>query len=102
MAHAFDPSTWKAEAESLWAQGQSGLESEFQISQDYTETLSCKNKNKQTNRNIPILILKRYCCDHKKRKSYKNMFWHSVGEGGVSAGPCQGISSPWGTTYTPV
>lgn len=35
-----------------------------------------------------------YCYAHKKRKSYKTMFWQGVGEGGASAGPCQGIPSP--------
>jgi hypothetical protein len=34
------------------------------------------------------------CCDHKKRKSYQDMFWLGVGEGGASEGPCRGIPSP--------
>ena len=44
VVQAFDPSTQEAETESLWVRGQ--LESEFQDSQGYTETLSRKNLNK--------------------------------------------------------
>jgi hypothetical protein len=35
VAHAFNPSTWEAEAGGV--QGQPGLQSEFQDSQGYTE-----------------------------------------------------------------
>ena len=55
VAHAFNPSTWEAEAEaeaggSLGVQGQSGLQSEFQDSQGgYTEKSGLKH-NKQANK----------------------------------------------------
>jgi hypothetical protein len=53
----------------------------------------------------PIMISKYYlancchinhypvCCDHKKRKSYKNMFWWGVGKERASTGLCPGIPS---------
>jgi hypothetical protein len=52
VAHAFDPSTWEARQADFWVQGQPGLQSEFQDSQGYRETLSRKNKqaSKQTNK----------------------------------------------------
>jgi hypothetical protein len=38
MVHAFNPSTWEAEAGgSLWIQDQPVLQSKFQDSQSYTE-----------------------------------------------------------------
>ena len=37
VAHAFNPSTWEAEAGGLLSLGQPGLQSEFQDSQGYTE-----------------------------------------------------------------
>jgi hypothetical protein len=41
--HTFDPSTWEAETGgSLWVWGQPGLQSGFQDSQGYRETLSQK------------------------------------------------------------
>jgi hypothetical protein len=36
-AHAFNPSTWEAEAGGFLSWSQPGLQSEFQDSQDYTE-----------------------------------------------------------------
>ena len=49
VTHAFNPSTWEAEASgSLWDQGQPGLQSEFQDSQGYTEKLCLRKKKKQT------------------------------------------------------
>jgi hypothetical protein len=46
LVHMFTLSTWKAEAgRSLWIQSQSGLQSEFQDSQSYTET-PCLEKPK--------------------------------------------------------
>ena len=50
MAQAFNPSTQEAEAsESQWVQGQPGLQSEFQDSQDYYTEKPClkKNRNKK-------------------------------------------------------
>jgi hypothetical protein len=51
VAHAFNPSTWEAEAEAeaggFLIQGQPDLQREFQDSQSYTDTLSWKT-NKQT------------------------------------------------------
>jgi hypothetical protein len=37
VAHAFNPSTWEAEAGGFLSRGQPGLQSEFQDSQGYTE-----------------------------------------------------------------
>jgi hypothetical protein len=50
-AHAFNPSTWEAEAVDFWVQGQPGLKHEFQDSQGYTEKPCLKNK--QTNKQNP-------------------------------------------------
>ena len=36
------------------------------------------------------------CCDHKKKKRLENKVYGGVGEGGASAGPCQGIPFPKG------
>ena len=46
VVHTFNPSTWKAEAEDFWVQGQPGLQSEFQDSQGYTEK-PCLEKPKK-------------------------------------------------------
>ena len=55
VVHIFSPKTQEAdEGRSTWVQGQPGLQSEFQDSQDYTEeTPSWKTKTKpnQTNNN---------------------------------------------------
>jgi hypothetical protein len=49
VAHAFNPSTWEAEAGGfLSSRGQPGLQSEFQDIQDYTEK-PCLEKQKQKN-----------------------------------------------------
>jgi hypothetical protein len=45
VAHAFNPSTQEAET-GLWVWGQSGLQSEFQDSQGYTEK-PCLKKQKE-------------------------------------------------------
>jgi hypothetical protein len=45
VAHAFNPSTWEAEAGG-WVLGQPGLQSEFQDIQGYTE-IPCLEKNKK-------------------------------------------------------
>jgi hypothetical protein len=46
VVHAFNPSTWEAEAGRFLVRGQPGLYSEFQDSQSYTEQ-PCLEKNKQ-------------------------------------------------------
>jgi hypothetical protein len=46
VAHAFNPSTREAEAGEFLSLRSPGLQSEFQDSQGYRETLSRKNKNK--------------------------------------------------------
>ena len=66
VVHAFDPSTQEAEQADLWVQGQPGLQSEFQDSQDYTEKPCLeKPKPKQTNKqphpHTHQLTLKRLC-----------------------------------------
>jgi hypothetical protein len=53
VAHAFNPSTWDAETGGylrLWVQGQTGLQSEFQDSQGYTEKPCVKTKQNKTNK----------------------------------------------------
>jgi hypothetical protein len=50
VVHAFDPSTWEAEAGGFLSLIQPGLQSEFQDSQGYTEKPCLekpKNKTKQ-------------------------------------------------------
>jgi hypothetical protein len=58
VAHAFNPSTWEAEA----VLGQPGLQSEFQDSQTYTEKPCLekpkKKKKKKTNPKIILLLQK--------------------------------------------
>jgi hypothetical protein len=46
VVHAFNPSTWEAEAGEFLSRGQPGLHSEFQDSQGYAEK-PCLNKTKQ-------------------------------------------------------
>jgi hypothetical protein len=59
VVHAFNPSTWEAEAGGFLSLRKPGLQSEFQDSQGYTEKLSLKNKqtNKQTNKKSALGIL---------------------------------------------
>ena len=45
VVHAFNSSTWKAEAGTFLSQGQPCLQSEFQDIQDYTEKPCLENKN---------------------------------------------------------
>jgi hypothetical protein len=47
VAHAFNPSTREAEAGGFLSSGQTGLQSEFQDSQGYTEKPSQKNQKKK-------------------------------------------------------
>jgi hypothetical protein len=48
VVHAFNTSTWEAEAgRSLWVRGQPSLESEFQDSQGYAEKSCLQKQNKQ-------------------------------------------------------
>jgi hypothetical protein len=57
VVHIFNPITWEAEAgRSLWSQGQSGLQSQFQARQGDSEILSRKKnwkKKKETSLYIP-------------------------------------------------
>jgi hypothetical protein len=65
VAHAFNPSTPETKAgRSLWVWGQPNLQSEFQGSQSYRETLSQNQTNKQTSKqanknqcNIAVFVL---------------------------------------------
>jgi hypothetical protein len=57
VAHAFNPSTWEAEAGGFLSSRPAGLQNEFQDSQDYTEK-PCVEKPKQTNKqtkNLPVV-----------------------------------------------
>jgi hypothetical protein len=47
VVHAFDPSTWEAEADRFLSSRQPGLQSEFQDSQGYTEKPCLKKKKKK-------------------------------------------------------
>jgi hypothetical protein len=47
VLHAFNPSTWEAEAGRFLSSSQPGLQSQFQDSQGYRETLSRKTKKKK-------------------------------------------------------
>jgi hypothetical protein len=49
VAHAFNPSTWEAEAGGFLSSRPPGLQSEFQDSQDYTEK-PCLEKPKKRER----------------------------------------------------
>ena len=51
MTHAFNPSTWEAEAGgSLRVQGQPGLQSKFQDSWGYRETMFRKDQKEKKKR----------------------------------------------------
>ena len=59
VAHAFNPSTWEAEAGGFLRQP--GLQSEFQDSQGYTEKPCLeKQTNKQTNKNTSVICFPQY------------------------------------------
>ena len=61
VAHAFNPSTQEAEAgDTQWVQGQPGLQSEFQNSQDCNTEKPCLEKQKAKN---------------KQTKSYSQQVW---------------------------
>ena len=64
VAHTFNPSTQEVEAgRSLWVQGQPGLQSELQDSQDYTvKPYLEKQKQNKTH-------------THKRRKNYLDKDW---------------------------
>jgi hypothetical protein len=53
VAHAFSPSTWEAEAGGFLSSSQSGLQSEFQDSQGYTEK-PCLEKPKRDNKILTV------------------------------------------------
>jgi hypothetical protein len=50
VAHTFNPSTWEAEAGGFLS-SRSGLQSEFQDSQDFTEKPCLENNNNNNNNN---------------------------------------------------
>jgi hypothetical protein len=56
VAHAFNPSTWEAEAGGFlfWVRGQPGLQSKFQDSQGYTEKPCLEEKKKRLQ--IPSVV----------------------------------------------
>jgi hypothetical protein len=63
VVHAFNPSTWEAEAGGSLSSRQPGLQSEFQDSQGYTEkpclkkqTKNKKQKQKQTNKKNNLAV----------------------------------------------
>ena len=51
VAHAFSPSTREAEAGGFLSRGQSGLQSEFQDNQGYTEKPCLETKQNKTKQN---------------------------------------------------
>jgi hypothetical protein len=50
VTHAFNPSTWEAEAGRFLSSSQPGLQSEFQDSQGYTEKPCLKKPNQRKKR----------------------------------------------------
>ena len=62
MAHAFNPSTWRQRQVDLCVQRQTGLQSEFQDSQDYKEK-PCLNK--QTNKVCAHVCVCGHICVHR-------------------------------------
>jgi hypothetical protein len=57
VAHAFNPSTWEAEAGRFLSSRQPGLQSEFQDSQGYTEKPCLeKPETKQNKTKTPTLL----------------------------------------------
>jgi hypothetical protein len=50
MVHAFNSSSWNADEVDFWVRGQTGLGSEVQDSQGYTEKPCLEKTNKQTNK----------------------------------------------------
>ena len=71
VACAFNPITWEADVDKyLWVQGQPGLQSEFQDSQNYTEK-PCLNNN---NKDVQIVEkIKELCvsCPEHHRNDFK-------------------------------
>jgi hypothetical protein len=53
VVHAFNPSTWEAEAGGFLSWGQPGLQSEFQDSQDYTVKPCLKKPKKKKKKDQP-------------------------------------------------
>jgi hypothetical protein len=54
VAHAFNPSTGRQRQADFWVRGQPGLQSEFQDSQSYRETLSWKTKKRKKKVYFPV------------------------------------------------
>jgi hypothetical protein len=69
VAHAFNPSTWQAEAGGFLSSSQPGLQSEFQDSQGYTEK-PCLQKPKTENQKPKKKKKKKK--KRKKKKKDKN------------------------------
>jgi hypothetical protein len=82
VAHAFNPSTWEAEAGGFLSsvRGQPGLQSEFQDSQSYTEKPCLEKQNKsiiQEGSNISLGAPYRCMntCTEMPTVVWQNFFW---------------------------
>jgi hypothetical protein len=70
VVHAFDPSTWEAEAGGFLSSRPPGLQSEFQDSQGYTEKHCLGKTNKQTKRFTYFMLVHCSCLQtYQKRAS---------------------------------
>jgi hypothetical protein len=64
VMHAFNPSTWEAEAGRFPVRGQPGLQREYQDSQGYREKPCLERKQNKTKQKPRILLVSsfRLCC----------------------------------------
>lgn len=77
VAHAFNTSTWEARAgESLWITGQTGLQSEFQDSQDcHTQKLSFEKAKTKNNKQKQELQLHNHNTGLRKYSHVNMRIW---------------------------
>ena len=75
VAYSFYPRTWGQKQADFWVQDQPGLQSEFQDSQGYRETLSRKQTNKQ--KNIAMRTMAQYVFSSQEfhNRFQETFFW---------------------------
>jgi hypothetical protein len=71
VVHAFNPSTWEAEAGGFLSSGQPGLQSEFQDSQGNTEEPCLKKNKNKKQKNKKKQKTKKKKKEKEKRKKRK-------------------------------